>query len=199
MMLDARPLQDYSGTMIEAREIIPGEWKPVEEAVLCFIRNSGTQSILLIHKKTGLGKGLINAPGGRIEPGETPMEAAVRETKEEVLLDVEDLHLAGDLFFQFMDGHSIRGYVFETTRWAGEPGQTIEADPFWCREDDIPYQRMWADDSWWIPHLLEGHKFRGRFIFDGEKMLSMSLDVEASEAERQNGGLPRGRGEGIRK
>jgi 8-oxo-dGTP pyrophosphatase MutT (NUDIX family) len=30
-------------------------------------------------------------PGGEIEPGETPVEAAIRETKEETTLDVSDL------------------------------------------------------------------------------------------------------------
>ena len=30
-------------------------------------------------------------PGGAIEPGETPLEAAIRETKEETTLDVEDV------------------------------------------------------------------------------------------------------------
>ncbi|RKX74483.1 MAG: NUDIX hydrolase, partial [Spirochaetes bacterium] len=66
--------------MKNARDIIPATWKPVEEAVLCFIRDRKEEKVLLIHKKTGLGAGLINAPGGRIDPGETPEEAAVRET-----------------------------------------------------------------------------------------------------------------------
>jgi 8-oxo-dGTP pyrophosphatase MutT (NUDIX family) len=64
-------------------------WIPTEEATLCFIRKKG--HILLMEKKTGMGKGLINAPGGRIEKGESPLEAAVRETQEEVLLTPLDL------------------------------------------------------------------------------------------------------------
>ena len=39
-------------------------WKFSEDAVLCFIEDQ--ENLLLIHKKTGLGKGKINAPGGRI-------------------------------------------------------------------------------------------------------------------------------------
>lgn len=26
----------------------------------------------------------------------------------------------------------------------------------------IPYSKMWADDIYWLPHLVEGKKFRGR-------------------------------------
>jgi len=179
--------KDKVDRMKKASEIIPGTWEAVEEAVLCFIRDRQNGRVLLIHKKTGLGAGLINAPGGRIEPGETPEQAAIRETSEEVGLNVEKLSAAGDLFFQFSNGHSIRGYVFQTETWSGKMVETDEADPFWCDETEIPYDRMWTDDSWWLPHMLAGRPFLGRFIFDDEKMLSMSLDIEST-----SDGIPRG-------
>ena len=163
----------------------------MEDAVLCFLRDRDKGRVLLIHKKTGLGAGLINAPGGRIEPGESPAEAAVRETREETGMEASDPQLRGELYFQFTDGHSIRGYVFETEKWAGTPAATPEADPFWCPIGEIPFRKMWADDSWWLPHMLEGRRFRGRFIFDNEKMLSMSLDVESTTEERNSTGIPR--------
>jgi 8-oxo-dGTP diphosphatase len=135
-----------------------------------------------MHKKTGLGAGLVNAPGGRVEPGESPLQAAVRETIEEVYVTPIDPRHAGDLYFRFTDGYSIRGYVFVAEKWEGEPGESTEADPFWCGENDIPYDGMWADDSWWLPHLLAGRQFSGRFVFDGETMLSLNLDVEGDPA-----------------
>ena len=178
--------------MKKANDIEPAVWNAVEDAVLCFIRDRSVGKILLIHKKTGLGAGLINAPGGRVEKGETPMAAAVRETYEEVGLKVENLTHTGDLYFQFTNGHSIRGYVFQTETWSGEPVETIEADPFWCDEAEVPYEKMWTDDSWWLPHMLAGRPFRGRFIFDEEDMISMSLDVEASGSEKDRKPIPRG-------
>ncbi len=170
-------------TLTKARNINPEDWQPVDRAVLCFIRNRQSGRVLMIHKKTGLGKGLINGPGGRIEQGETPREAAVREIREEVCVNIkaDRLRHGGDLFFQFKDGYSIRGYVFDTEEWEGTPRATEEADPFWCPEDDIPYNKMWKDDAWWMPQLLARKQFRGRFIFDGETMLSMSLDIEFAE------------------
>ena len=41
--------------------------------------------------------------------------------------------------------------------------------------DEIPYDKMWADDALWIPGLLSGKKFDGEFVFDGELMLWSSL------------------------
>jgi len=173
--------------MLRGRDIDPDTWTAVDRAVLCFIRDPLSDEILLIHKKTGLGAGLINAPGGRIEPGESPGEAAVRETLEEVGVRVDNPRHAGDLFFQFVDGYSIRGYVFISESWSGQARETDEADPFWCRTDAVPFDRMWVDDAWWLPHLLAGRPFRGRFLFDGETMLSMSLDVESTDSS----GIPR--------
>ncbi len=165
--------------MYRAGDIDPNRWVPADEAVLCFIRDMQSRQLLLIHKKTGLGAGLINVPGGKIESGETPSEAAVRETQEEVGLKVENLKHSGELYFQFIDGYSIRGSVFETHEWSGHPVETHEAAPFWCTEREIPYKKMWIDDSWWIPHLLSGCRFLGKFVFDGQSMLSMCMEVES--------------------
>ena len=52
-------------------------WIPRERANLCFIVKGGR--VLLIRKKRGLGAGKVNGPGGKIEPGETSMESAIRE------------------------------------------------------------------------------------------------------------------------
>ena len=54
-------------------------WQPRQYANLCFIVKDGR--VLLIRKKRGLGAGKINAPGGKLESGETALGAAIRETQ----------------------------------------------------------------------------------------------------------------------
>ncbi|HMA64404.1 MAG: 8-oxo-dGTP diphosphatase [Fibrobacterota bacterium] len=146
------------------------KWQPKERAVLCFIRDSGR--VMLIHKKRGLGKGKINAPGGRIEIGETTEMAAVRETQEEIGLTPSELEIRGELFFIFTDGYSLHGTVYFANKFTGTPVETDEADPFWCEIDKIPYDNMWADDRLWLPLALDRKFFKGYFIFDDDKMLS---------------------------
>lgn len=153
-------------------------WVPKERAVLCFVRDKNL--LLLIHKKTGLGKGKVNAPGGRIEPGESAVDAAVRETFEETGVSASELEKVGELFFIFTDGYSLHGSVFFANTFSGTPFETSEADPFWCAADTIPYDQMWADDIHWLPRILDGKKFKGYFIFDDDVMLSMSV-VEVDE------------------
>ncbi len=153
-------------------------WTPVERATLLFIRRNG--ELLLIDKKRGLGAGKVNAPGGRIEPGETAREAAIREVREEVGVTPTGVAPAGRLRFQFVDGHSIEGFVFTATGYTGgEPVETDEARPFWAAIDALPFDRMWADDRHWLPWLLAGRRFDGRFLFDGDRMLGRAVETPA--------------------
>ncbi|MBD3315712.1 MAG: NUDIX domain-containing protein [Chitinivibrionales bacterium] len=145
-------------------------WKFTEDAVLSFIREG--DRLMLIHKKTGLGKGKINAPGGRVQEGERLVDAAVRETREEIALTPHDPRLVAELQFVFTDGYSLHGFVFMAYSYEGTPTETREADPFWCHVEQIPYHQMWEDDRFWLPRVLAGEKVLGRFVFEADRMLS---------------------------
>lgn len=127
--------------------------------------------ILLIRKKRGLGAGKVVGPGGRLEPGESVLECAIRETVEEVGVVPEDPRLRGELRFQFRDGYSVHVHVFTSVGFAGEIRESDEALPLWTRQDAIPYGEMWEDDQIWIPWMLGGLAFEGRYVFDGDRML----------------------------
>lgn len=150
-------------------------WQAVDPATLLFVVRG--DEILLIRKKRGLGAGKINGPGGRLEPGETPAQAAVREVQEEVGVTPTGLRERGELKFQFVDGYSIHVHVFTATECEGDLVETDEAIPLWTPLDQIPYDEMWADDRLWIPLMLRGERFSGRFIFDGDAMLDHEIDV----------------------
>jgi len=165
---------------LKVTEIDWESWTPTENAVISYIIKGN--SVLLIHKKTGLGAGKINAPGGHIEEGESPMEAAVRETEEEVGLITRDLEFSGDLYFHFTDGLKLRGTVFLCRDFSGELIETDEALPFWCPMDEIPWDRMWEDDIHWLPQAIRGAIFSARFIFDGEKMVDKEIEFFNSAA-----------------
>ena len=62
--------------MLPAPTIDWSTWQPQMLATLLFIFRDG--EVLLIRKKRGLGAGKINGPGGKIDPGETPEQCAVR-------------------------------------------------------------------------------------------------------------------------
>jgi 8-oxo-dGTP diphosphatase len=155
-------------------------WAPRERAVLCFIVKG--DRVLLIRKKRGLGAGKINAPGGKLERGETPIEAAIRETQEEIGVTPLQLEERGQLHFQFTDGYSLHCTVFVARDLAGDPIETAEATPYWIPIREVPYHDMWEDDQHWLPQVLsaEAGYFHAWFEFDGERMLSKEVRLSAA-------------------
>src|SRR5262249_49943767 len=97
-------------------------WQPSQRATLLFILREG--KILLIHKLRGFGAGKVNGPGGKIDPGETALDATLRETFEE--LDIMPLaaEQRGQLHFQFRDGYSLHCAVFVASEFLGQPRAT---------------------------------------------------------------------------
>lgn len=150
-------------------------WTPVDRATLLFVIRDGR--ILLIRKKRGLGAGKINGPGGRLEDGEAPLECAVREVEEEIGVTPTGVDERGELLFQFVDGYSIHVWVFRAGGYEGETVETDEAVPLWFDLEEIPYAEMWADDRVWLPLMIDGRRFHGRFIFDGDAMLDHDVVV----------------------
>lgn len=146
---------------------------PADVATLLFVRRG--LDLLLIRKRRGLGAGKINAPGGRLEPGETPEQAAIREVQEEVGVTPTSVRARGELRFAFTNGYQLHCHVFTADGCVGEARETDEALPMWVPVDQIPYDEMWADDRLWLPRMLAGYPFDGRFEFDDEQMLSQDL------------------------
>lgn len=149
-------------------------WQPTMRATLLFVVRDG--EVLLIRKKRGLGAGKINGPGGRLEPGETPAQCAIRETEEELGIRVLDPVPRGELHFQFTDGLALHCVVFVGTQFEGEPIETDEAIPRWTALDAIPYDEMWADDIFWLGGTLAGRSFRAWFDFEDDVMLSHRVE-----------------------
>ncbi len=152
-----------------------GEWRGQDLATLVFVIREGR--ILLIRKKRGLGAGKINGPGGKFEPGETALDCAVREVQEELCITPTGLVDCGENKFQFADGYAIHVHVFKASDFTGEPQETEEAIPHWYDIDQIPYDEMWEDDDLWLPLVIEGRRFSGRFVFDDDVMLDHALEV----------------------
>jgi 8-oxo-dGTP diphosphatase len=150
-------------------------WVPDDVATLLFVVRDG--EVLLIRKKRGLGAGKINGPGGRIEPGESALAAAIREVEEEVCVTPVDVEPRGELSFQFVDGYALHVHVFAASGCTGQARETEEAVPHWTPLALIPYPEMWADDALWLPLLLKNQPFAGRFVFDGDAMLDHELGL----------------------
>ena len=148
----------------------------MQEAVLCFVLRG--DEVLLIEKRRGLGEGWYNGPGGKLEPGETPLECAVRETREEVGVTPLDPEKVGELTFVHDGDEHTFVHVFRAVDHEGTPRPSPEARPYWVPVDDVPYDEMWDDDHLWLPYALDGRSFAGRFRFEGGDALDEAAFVD---------------------
>lgn len=136
--------------------------------------------LLLAMKKRGFGKGKYNGVGGKIEPGETPEMAMIRETQEEIFVTPTEYSKVGEIeFIEFYKGNkeNIVFHLYLATKWEGEPKESEEMKPEWFKLNNIPYDKMFQDDKYWLPLVLEGKKVKGFFEFDEEwNLLSYHID-----------------------
>ena len=107
-----------------------------------------------------------------MDPGETPLDAAVREFEEELIARPLDPRKRGEVAFQVTDGTAILIHVFLAEALDGEPQETDEAVPHWVPVDSVPYDRMWEDDRHWLPLLLAGRRFEARALFEDDALVS---------------------------
>lgn len=152
------------------------------EATLCFlVRGDPPSELLLGLKKVGFGRSKYGGVGGKLEPGETPPHAAVREMKEEtgVSMREDDLRYAAHLtfLFPFRTEWSQVVHVYLAERWSGHAAESREIAPAWFRVDQIPFDQMWADCRHWLPRVLAGQRVRARFTFEADNETVGEMEV----------------------
>lgn len=140
--------------------------------------------VLLGKKKRGFGVGTWNGYGGKLNDGETPEQAVVREIEEEcgIVVPIENLIKLGVLDFYFDDKPEFnqRGIIYRINEWQGEPIETEEMTPEWFDIEKPPFESMWIDDPYWYPYLIREEKFSGsiHFIEEGKSIASVDIQPE---------------------
>ena len=137
------------------------------ETTLCLLKKDN--EILLAMKKRGFGIGKYNGVGGKIKQGETPEEAMIRETAEEI--NVTPIKYEKEGFIEIDEYYkgkkeNVAFHLYFVTEWEGEPTESEEMNPKWFNIKDIPYDKMLPDDKHWLPLVLEGKRIKAYFDFD---------------------------------
>ena len=103
------------------RHIVVAAVALVRDGCVLTVRKRGTERFMLV--------------GGKLEPGESARDAALRETVEEVGIDVREATLIGE---------------FESEA-ANEPGHTLHSTMFWIESDAEPVAAGEIAELRWTP------------------------------------------------
>lgn len=106
---------------------------------LCFIQQE--DRFLLLNRESPVWMGMWNAPGGKLEPGETPRESALREAAEETGIPLQTIAFRGIVTW-FTDGTEFGGmYIYHAELPPGHrldvPARTPEGILDWKKTDWI--------------------------------------------------------------
>ena len=111
----------------------------------------------------------VGVDGGAFEP----YAKALRPMPIQVTLDhVERVasQLTGGAGISGTDGVELQAWLRDHGVKSAALGQVLSEWAMW-----MAWERMWQDDQHWLPHMLNGRKFLGKFIFEGEKLIWCEL------------------------
>ena len=118
-----------------------GRTEKVELTVLCLIRDH--DRFLLQDRVKNDWKG-YTLPGGHVEPGESIVDAVVREMKEETGLTVLDPRLCGVKQFPIEGGRYLV-FLFIADRFTGELRSSEEGAMHWIKKEDLDSLNLVSD------------------------------------------------------
>lgn len=147
----------------------PNKEKLKDATLLFLIKKSHNRitEICLAMKKIGFGINRWNGAGGKVEPSEAIDNAAIRETREEIGVEILQKNKVAELsfFFTHNSAWNQKVHVYFSEQWTGEPSESDEMRPQWFLVEKLPFDKMWPDDIFWLPEVLSGKLIKATFVF----------------------------------
>lgn len=110
---------------------------------LCMVYD-GAGNILVLDRKKPDWPGLC-FPGGHVEPGESFVEAVIREVREETGLNIECPRLCGIKQFPTDTGERYMVLLYKANRFEGTLQSSQEGEVFWIPENALDQYTLASD------------------------------------------------------
>lgn len=142
-------------------------------ATLCYVRRDGhTLMIHRVKKANDMHAGKWNGLGGKLEPGETPEECAIREVREEAGLSIQNPRLRGLITFPgFSNDEDWYTFLFVIDEFEGELIDSAEGHLHWIPDGALLDLELWEGDRIFIPWLDQSGFFSGKFTYQDGRLV----------------------------
>lgn len=150
----------------------------MKNTVMCYIKNNDKTLMLYRNKKVNdVHKGKYVGLGGKIECGESPEEAIVREVWEESGLLVKNPVLRGIITFpNFKDDEDWLMFLFIANDFTGEIIDSYEGTLEWIDDDKILNLSMWKGDLEFFKWLQDGRMFSGKIVYENSELIDFKVN-----------------------
>ncbi len=150
------------------------EVRVLKLATLCYVQRPG-QTLMLhrVKKAHDMHAGKWNGLGGKLHPGETPEECAIREVYEESGLRCRNPEWRGFLTFPAFDGfEDWYVWLFRIREWEGELIDSPEGRLAWIDNEHLFELPLWEGDRVFLRWLLQDERFfSAKFMYQEGRFL----------------------------
>ncbi|MGB3587116.1 MAG: NUDIX domain-containing protein [Tunicatimonas sp.] len=148
-------------------------------AVLCVLKHQ--QELLLLKRLKEPNRNLYTPVGGKLDPYESPLPAAIRETREETGIEVPTMKYCGTLVESSPTKYNWINFVYVADIERVPPPDCNEGELRWISLEEMPSVPTPKTDWFIYQYILQNRTFAFHADFDDQIKLIRMTDVLTEE------------------
>jgi len=138
-------------------------------SLLFLVRNKQNDTV---HRQ-----GMYLPVGGKVEPGESIADCAIREVKEESGVQINSLELRGIHYIRQLDDrhHDWINFVYTSDNFTGEPVAGNEGHFEWVKRKHFPNIQLYDGDRIYLDYLRDYQFHVAEFLYNGFDFVKVDM------------------------
>ena len=151
----------------------------IPSTLIYIVKDGKTLMMHRVKKKGDIHQDKYNGLGGKIEKGESPLECAKREVKEESNLDITNIKPIGQMMFPNFDGlgNDWLVFLYRVDEFKGElTSNCNEGNLRWIKNEEVLKLNLWEGDKIFLPYVYSGTSIDAYFEYKDKKLVNYRVN-----------------------